>query len=651
MSEARLTGRVFEQRYELGELLGAGGLGEVYHARHARMGKAFAVKVLHPRFAQRDEVLKRFEREAQVLSRLSHPTCVQVTDFGVTDHGPYLVMELVSGQTLGDVLEDGGLELDEALEIVTAVLSGLEHAHAQGIIHRDLKPHNIMLVEDPVTKRRVPKILDFGLARLVQSDADSQQGLQQLTKTGIIVGTPSFMAPEQITPFASNRLGPHTDIYAVGVLLYEMCTGERPFDGEDVFEVLEGHLRTVPRRPREIRPELPAALDDAVMRALQKKPEDRFPTAAAFSDALRAVNKATPAASKPVEAPAAAIAAGGISQPPISQPSLSGPIAAVPSYDTQLASPRAKRSAGGLRDPRVLPIVIVIAIVVLGFGVLGLWLALRAPDAIDIAALEGSGAKTLAGSGSASSRPPPVDRVRRAARDRQPVGSAVGTSASAAQPPTAGSSGSSGGSSSGAAGTASLPANVARGVALWERGGSWRRRQAATIFQRHMLRHPEDAASSATIGGLYLQAFWGGAGLKALERALRANPRYPLGPTTLIAVCFAMQGGLTYRASRLLERQLAPAARRDVLLAAAIIVKGSRLRARLLAMARSLEVGATASELTMALEILARTRDCDKRRQALASLSAHKEKPLVRALLQYARHNDCLGSQASGLLN
>jgi hypothetical protein len=166
-----------------------------------------------------------------------------------------------------------------------------------------------------------------------------------------------------------------------------------------------------------------------------------------------------------------------------------------------------------------------------------------------------------------------------------------------------------------------------------------------------MARHPNDAHAAAVIGRLYLEAFWGGAGLKALEHALRANPRYQLGHTTLIAVCFAMQGGSTWRARRLLERQLAPGPRRDLLLAAASIVKGDRLRARLLALARRRQAGAKESELTMALEILARTRSCAKRRAALGTLAGHRDKPLVKALLAYSRHNDCLAAAAKRLLN
>jgi serine/threonine-protein kinase len=274
--DARI-GSVLDGRYRILERLAEGGMGIVYRAERVPVGRPVAIKFLHKVYADDRESRARFERETRVLSKLAHPHCVSVIDFGV-DGGPYLVMDFVGGTTLRSMLDEGPLPPPQAIALARQILAGLAHAHEQGIIHRDIKPANIMVSDEIGTGRHV-RILDFGLARLRGTAATS------VTISTIVVGTPSYMAPEQTV---GGELSARTDLYAVGVVLFEMLTGDRPFIADETPELLELHRSAPVPKLAERAPgvTIPRGLDAVLERAMAKDPAERWSSAVAFSDAL-----------------------------------------------------------------------------------------------------------------------------------------------------------------------------------------------------------------------------------------------------------------------------------------------------------------------------------------------------------------------------
>jgi eukaryotic-like serine/threonine-protein kinase len=268
-------GHVIDGRYRIVERLAQGGMGVVYRAERVPLGKAVAVKFLHSIYADDQASLARFERETRVLSKLTHPNCVSVIDFGV-DSSPYLVMDFAGGITLRAALDDGKLKLDDAISIIRQVLAGLAHAHSHGIVHRDIKPANIMISDEIGTGRHV-RLLDFGLARLATS--------ANLTHSSVAIGTPSYMAPEQTL---GGEVDVRTDIYQVGVVLFEMLTGERLFVAEDTASLLEMHRSAPVPHLGDVAPtmEQKPGLDEVLQKALAKDPADRWQTAMDLSAAL-----------------------------------------------------------------------------------------------------------------------------------------------------------------------------------------------------------------------------------------------------------------------------------------------------------------------------------------------------------------------------
>jgi len=274
------VGSVIDGRYKITEVMAAGSMGAVFKGERIPVGKLVAVKFLHAGFANDAEFQARFERETRVMSKLNHPNCVSVVDFGVSDGAPYLVMDYVDGVTLRSVMDKGALPPNQALQIARQVLSGLAHAHKNEIWHRDVKPANIMISEEIGHGQRV-RILDFGLARLqgnVGRDA---------TQTNMVVGTPNYMAPEQTVPGGS--VDGRSDLYAVGVVLYEMIVGERPFQAEDTLQLLGMHRAApVPRLSDRVKKgiELPKGLQELLDRAMAKSPDARFQSAIDFASAI-----------------------------------------------------------------------------------------------------------------------------------------------------------------------------------------------------------------------------------------------------------------------------------------------------------------------------------------------------------------------------
>ncbi|HMF42185.1 MAG TPA: protein kinase [Polyangia bacterium] len=274
-------GTVVGERYRIVSRIGVGGMGAVYRAEHTMMRRDLAIKVLLPELGGKEEFARRFEREAESASRLTHPNIITVTDFGRTPEGSlFLVMEFLAGESLSSAISAGPMAPARALAIMRQMLRALEHAHAAGVVHRDLKPENIMLVERE-GQRDVVKILDFGIAKVTQP----QSGGEALTQAGVIFGTPEYLSPEQAL---GEAVDVRADIYAAGIILYEMLAGRRPFESEDKVKIISMHLSHAPPRIRDVSPtvDVPLPLEQAVMQSLEKTREHRFASATAFLQAL-----------------------------------------------------------------------------------------------------------------------------------------------------------------------------------------------------------------------------------------------------------------------------------------------------------------------------------------------------------------------------
>jgi len=270
-----MVGERIADRYELEELVGAGGMSSVYKARDTLLERNVALKILHPQFGDDDEYVERFRREARAVARLSHPNIVTVIDRGDDGAGrQFIVFEYVEGENLKELVDrTGPLPVRRAIELTLQVAHGLAFAHEQGLVHRDVKPQNVLLNEAGEAK-----VTDFGIARSL----DVERGM---TQTGTVLGTSNYIAPEQ----ASGRpVEARTDVYSLGVVLYELLTAEVPFPGENFVAVAMKHINEPPPSLLERRPDVPVRLAAAVDRALAKDPEDRFPTMAAFAAELEA---------------------------------------------------------------------------------------------------------------------------------------------------------------------------------------------------------------------------------------------------------------------------------------------------------------------------------------------------------------------------
>ena len=280
------VGDILDSRYRITGLLGTGGMGSVYRAEHVTIRRPVAIKVLHPNFADDPDYAKRFEREAFVTGRTDHPNCVTVSDFGpLVGGGFYLVMELVDGVLLADVLDDvERMPPRRALHIIRHVLRGLGHAHQNGIVHRDVKPANVILVKQD-TDDDFAKILDFGIAKLVDAAAAHDPANNQLTRVGTTVGTPTYVAPEQAV---GGVVDPRSDLYSCSIMLYEMIAGRPPFQDEDTVRVLAKHLSAPVPAMAELVPDVVVspAVEEVIRKGLSKDKAERYPSAAAYIAAI-----------------------------------------------------------------------------------------------------------------------------------------------------------------------------------------------------------------------------------------------------------------------------------------------------------------------------------------------------------------------------
>jgi hypothetical protein len=260
--------------YRAISLLGEGGMGAVYLAEHPGIGRRVAVKVLHKNYTRDESLLGRFLNEARAANAIRHPNIIEILDSGVLGDGtPFLVMELLEGESLGTLLRGvRSLPIPTALDFAYQTASALGAAHKKGIVHRDLKPDNLYLVPDPDEPERARiKVLDFGIAKLQQgsSGVDSVK-----TRTGTLMGTPLYMSPEQCR--GTKAIDHRSDIYSLGVIIYEMLVGHPPFVSEGFGDLVNMHLNLAPASLRSERPEIPEALDALVLKMLSKNPDDRF---------------------------------------------------------------------------------------------------------------------------------------------------------------------------------------------------------------------------------------------------------------------------------------------------------------------------------------------------------------------------------------
>ena len=266
--------------YQVVGILGAGGMGKVYKVRNVISDRVEAMKVLLPDLANEPELADRFLREIKVQASLEHPNIAALHTALRVDNQLLMLMEFVEGVTLEQKLKKGPLPTGPAVDYITQALSALEYAHAHGVIHRDIKPANMIL-----TAAGVVKLMDFGIAKAADD--------RKLTMTGTTMGSLYYMSPEQIQ--GSANLDARSDLYSVGVSLYELVTGKRPFDGDSQFSIMSAHLQNTPTPPIVLDPKLPQALNDIILLSVTKDPDRRFQTAAAFANALRSV---TPARSR-----------------------------------------------------------------------------------------------------------------------------------------------------------------------------------------------------------------------------------------------------------------------------------------------------------------------------------------------------------------
>jgi eukaryotic-like serine/threonine-protein kinase len=279
----KIIGMVLDGKYKVEKLIGRGGMGNVYGGRHLHIGVPVAIKVLHPHLIADDTSVERFRREARSALAVNHPNAMSVMDFGVTDSNRllYLVMELIEGSSLYEVLDkEGALDIVRAVNLIRQVCLAVEAAHKKKIVHRDLKPDNILII-DRGKPDEMAKVIDFSIAKTFTEGTSEQMSL---TRRGIVLGTPEYLSPEQAQGLQIDH---RSDIYSLGIILYQMLVGEVPFTATTASVILLKHVESKPRPLRYHRSEIPEKLEAVVLRALAKQPEGRPQTAATFAEEIQ----------------------------------------------------------------------------------------------------------------------------------------------------------------------------------------------------------------------------------------------------------------------------------------------------------------------------------------------------------------------------
>jgi serine/threonine protein kinase len=276
------------QHYQVEELLGQGGMGVVYRARDTRLGRPVALKVLPPEFSRDPDRKARFLREARAASAVNHPAIAQIYDVDEGEHGLFIAMELVEGRTVRTLVQERELDALGAIEIATQVAGGLQKAHEAGIVHRDIKPENVIVTPDGHAK-----ILDFGLAKLHEPETEAKDGISQMetlakTQAGFVLGTLRYMSPEQAR---GQTVDHRSDIFSLGVLLYEMVTGQLPFSGSTALDTLHAIAFEETRPVTALRPNLPPSLQRVITRCLRKRAQDRYGDAKELAGDLKTVQR------------------------------------------------------------------------------------------------------------------------------------------------------------------------------------------------------------------------------------------------------------------------------------------------------------------------------------------------------------------------
>ena len=296
-----LINTVFDGRYRIVRRLGSGGMANVYLAEDEELGRRVAIKILNDRHASDDSFVERFRREAKNAAGLSHPNIVSIYDRGEAEGTYYIAMEYLEGRSLKDrIVAEGPLPIAAAIECVRQILRAVGFAHRSGIVHRDIKPHNVMLAQEGSERRY--KVTDFGISRTSAS---------QMTEAGSIVGTAQYLSPEQARGAAVDQ---RSDLYSVGIVLFELLTGKLPFNGETPLEIAMKHLSEIPKSPSTRRPEVPPDLDMVVLRALAKDPADRFESAEEMDAELSRVAAGSGVTAETAEAATAVLAGAGLAE-------------------------------------------------------------------------------------------------------------------------------------------------------------------------------------------------------------------------------------------------------------------------------------------------------------------------------------------------
>ena len=300
-----MQGTIVDDRYTLVELLGSGGMAQVYLAHDEVLDRNVALKILRDQYAEDEEFVERFKREAQSAASLSHPNIVPIYDWGRSEDGAYyMAMEYVPGGMLKDrIKRDGTLGPGAAIGVALQIADALQAAHERGVVHRDIKPQNVL-----VTRTGDVKVTDFGIARAASSAA---------TATGIVLGTAGYMSPEQAK---GEPVGPRSDLYSLGVVLYEMLTGNLPYEADSAIAQAIKHINEGPCSPRKANPEVPEALDTLTIKLLAKNPGDRYASAAELADDLERVRSGLPPAAVEKTERMTATLPPNLIQPPIAAP-------------------------------------------------------------------------------------------------------------------------------------------------------------------------------------------------------------------------------------------------------------------------------------------------------------------------------------------